>query len=94
MAPTCEEGVRHCSSGNENVHYCASVEDARAHAAERHCVAIDVTSPRWSGDLEPPFGDRVCVPCGIDVGYGLEHCPRCSRSFIREVRRGMIMLAD
>ena len=50
---------------------------AREHAARGACVALDVTSPRWPGDLDEPFGVYLCERCGIDAGPGLAACPRC-----------------
>jgi len=78
LAPTERDGVRHCSACDQLVHYCASVEEAREHAARGGCVALDVTSARWSGDLAEPFGVYVCDRCQIDFGPGLERCPRCA----------------
>jgi hypothetical protein len=78
LAPTAQEGVRHCGSCDQDVHYCASVEDARAHAARGACVALDVTSARWADDLAAPYEVFVCESCEIDVGPGLSRCPRCA----------------
>lgn len=78
LAPTDRDGVRHCGACDQPVYYCASVEEARAHAARGACVALDVTSPRWAGDLEAPFGVYVCERCGVDAGPGATACPRCA----------------
>jgi uncharacterized protein (TIGR02996 family) len=77
LAPTGRDAVRHCGACDQPVYYCASVEEAREHAARGACVALDVTSARWSGDLEEPFREIVCERCGIDAGPGLYACPRC-----------------
>jgi len=77
LAPTDRDGVRHCGACDQPVYYCASVEEARAHAARGACVALDVTSPRWAGDLAPPFGVHTCERCEVDAGPGLVDCPRC-----------------
>ncbi len=77
LAPTARDGVRHCGACDQPVYYCASVEEARDHAARGACVALDVTSARWDGDLEEPFHQFVCERCRIDAGPGLYACPRC-----------------
>jgi len=90
LAPTDRDGVRACNACHKHVHYAASIVDARQLAARGHCVALDVTSARWDGDLGEPFGERVCRQCGMDVGDGPSHCPRCAAP-IREVMMvGMI----
>lgn len=77
LEPTERDGVRHCGSCDQPVYYCASVEEARDHAARGACVALDVTSARWTDDLAKPFGEYVCERCEIDAGPGLYTCPRC-----------------
>ena len=77
LARTDREGVRHCGACKQAVYYCASIEEARSRAATGACVAVDLGSPRWEGDLEGPFGERVCKPCSFDVGYDLDAYPRC-----------------
>jgi uncharacterized protein (TIGR02996 family) len=83
LTPTERDGVRHCSSCQQHVYYCASVEDAREHAARGACVALDVTSARWTDDLEGPFQEIVCERCRIDVGPGFDRCPRCAGTLPR-----------
>jgi uncharacterized protein (TIGR02996 family) len=77
LTPTSNDGERFCGTCARTVYYCATIDEARARGANRDCVAIDVASPRWSGDLNEPFGERVCTACKIDVGVGLPNCPRC-----------------
>ncbi|HWO20094.1 MAG TPA: FHA domain-containing protein [Kofleriaceae bacterium] len=77
LAPTQLDGVRHCGACDQPVYYCASVEEAREHAARGACVALDVTSPRWEGDLAAPFHVYTCERCEIDAGPGRRTCPRC-----------------
>ncbi|HEU0031239.1 MAG TPA: TIGR02996 domain-containing protein [Kofleriaceae bacterium] len=79
LAATDDAAVRYCGACRQTVHYCASVEDARAHAAEGHCVALDITAPRWEHDLAQPFGVYRCDACDIDLGVGLDRCPRCTQ---------------
>lgn len=80
LAPTATEGVRYCGACRQEVHYCATIDEARALAASGQCVAIDIASPRWDGDLAEPFGERVCAACDLDVGTGLRDCPRCGHA--------------
>jgi uncharacterized protein (TIGR02996 family) len=77
LAPTERDAVRHCGACDQPVYYCASVEEAREHAARGACVALDITSARWRHDLAEPFGIYTCERCGIDAGPGLADCPRC-----------------
>jgi uncharacterized protein (TIGR02996 family) len=91
LAPTAREGVRHCNACKHEVFYCASVEEAREHAAGGRCVALDVTSARWTDDLAPPFGVHVCGACAIDVGPGLARCPHCGAPSGRATLRGRMV---
>jgi uncharacterized protein (TIGR02996 family) len=77
LTPTGRDGVRHCGACDQPVYYCASIEEAREHAARGACVALDVTSARWTHDLAEPFHVYTCERCRIDAGPGLFNCPRC-----------------
>ena len=77
LAPTSEDGVRHCGACNKQVYYCGTIDEARARAGNGECVALDLGSPRWTGDLDPPFKARMCGRCDIDVGEAMRYCPRC-----------------
>jgi uncharacterized protein (TIGR02996 family) len=57
MTPTGDDTVRHCQGCGENVHFCDNLADAREHANEGHCIAVDLGVLRREGDLNPP----VCV---------------------------------
>ena len=81
------EGERHCATCARTVFYCATVDEARTHAAHGRCVAIDVASPRWRGDLDAPFG-RTCATCNFDVGSGPAVCPRCGEPVEDEMIMG------
>ncbi|HEU4735222.1 MAG TPA: TIGR02996 domain-containing protein [Kofleriaceae bacterium] len=83
---TGRDGVRHCGACNKDVYYALSVGEARAHARRGRCVALDITSPRWPGDLAEPYGHRVCEDCETDIGraYPGDDCPTCGH-----VRRRM-----
>jgi uncharacterized protein (TIGR02996 family) len=77
LAVTAQDGVRFCGGCQKHVYYCATIDEARDHAGTGACVALDIGSPRWRGDLEPPFREHLCGRCDIDVGAGLRNCPRC-----------------
>jgi uncharacterized protein (TIGR02996 family) len=77
LTPTSADGERFCGSCQRTVYFCATIDEARSRGAKGECVAIDVASPRWKGDMDGPYGERVCSACAIDVGEGLESCPRC-----------------
>jgi uncharacterized protein (TIGR02996 family) len=83
MTATDRDGVRHCSTCERDVRYCTTAEEARGWAARGACVALDITAPRWNGDLDAPFNRRMCERCSIDVGHGLDECPRCGASVSR-----------
>jgi uncharacterized protein (TIGR02996 family) len=82
LAPTARSHVKHCDSCNKDVFYCIDVSEARQHASRGVCVAIDIASARWQGDLEPPFGSIACHRCGADLGLAacLDKCPSCGKS--------------
>jgi uncharacterized protein (TIGR02996 family) len=91
MTPTASEGVRHCSACDRDVMYCTTAEEARGWAAGGACVALDITAPRWAGDLDAPFRRHMCERCRIDVGHRLAECPRCGASIApRTLRLGRI----
>ena len=84
LAPTSVDGERFCTACSRTVYYTATIDDARDHAALGHCVAIDLASPRWNGDLAPPFKEYVCSECDFDVGEGIRYCPRCDKEIVVE----------
>ncbi|AWM35707.1 hypothetical protein GobsT_66070 [Gemmata obscuriglobus] len=54
MTPTGEPTVRYCAQCGETVHYCDTITEARKHADEGHCVAVDLGIVRRKDDLAPP----------------------------------------
>jgi uncharacterized protein (TIGR02996 family) len=52
LKPTDKDGVRYCEMCQKNVYFCKTVRDARNHAWEGHCVAVQLGLPRSEGDLE------------------------------------------
>lgn len=54
MVPTEDETVRHCAHCREDVHYCGTIKEARDHARQGHCIAVDLGVIRRDHDLEPP----------------------------------------
>lgn len=95
LQATERDGVRHCTGCQRDVYYALTVGEARAHAKDGHCVALDVTSARWRDDLSEPFGRRVCKGCDTDVGAAFfgDECPRCSYPIRPEVRVDEIDMA-
>jgi uncharacterized protein (TIGR02996 family) len=91
LAVTDREGVRHCGSCKQDVHYCGSVEEAREHAAQGRCVALDITCARWVADLEPPFAVNTCRRCEVDVGLR-NACPRCGSPTPRMMTAGRMVV--
>jgi uncharacterized protein (TIGR02996 family) len=53
MRPTLDRAVRHCDACRQDVHYCQTIDEARRHAADGHCVAVDLRVDRRPGDLMP-----------------------------------------
>jgi uncharacterized protein (TIGR02996 family) len=54
MTATADPAVRSCGACEQNVYYCATIGEAREHARQGHCVAVDAAIPRTEGDLAPP----------------------------------------
>jgi uncharacterized protein (TIGR02996 family) len=55
LTPTGDPLVRHCDACGKGVHYCGSIREARDHAWQGHCVAVDSLLTRSPGDLELPM---------------------------------------
>jgi hypothetical protein len=53
LEPTADPAVRHCSQCDQPVYYCLGVGEARNHAAQGRCVAVDMRVRRWRDDLRP-----------------------------------------
>jgi uncharacterized protein (TIGR02996 family) len=51
LTPTDDVTVRHCKACRQNVYYCDTIGEARDHARQGHCVAVDAALPRAEGDL-------------------------------------------
>lgn len=55
-----EDGtVRFCEGCQQQVHYCGTIGEARDHAEEGHCIAIDLGIVRRDRDLRPPASMMV-----------------------------------
>jgi hypothetical protein len=76
LEPTDNDGVRFCSACDKDVHYCVSVAEAKAHARNGACVALDLTASRWQNDLAPSW-EELCGSCGADIGARQTRCPTC-----------------
>jgi uncharacterized protein (TIGR02996 family) len=51
LRATDETAIRFCEGCEQNVHYCDTIMDARAHARQGHCVAVDLGVIRRKEDL-------------------------------------------
>ncbi len=54
LRTTDQPNVRSCVGCRKNVHYCASIEEARSRAENRECIALSLGVIRREGDLERP----------------------------------------
>ena len=55
MQATADDKVRHCETCRKNVYFCDTLADAREHAHDGHCIAVDLGIIRRDGDLRPPM---------------------------------------
>jgi uncharacterized protein (TIGR02996 family) len=53
LQPTDDRAVRFCDACKQNVHYCETITEARRHAWDGHCIAVDIGVIRRDGDLQP-----------------------------------------
>jgi uncharacterized protein (TIGR02996 family) len=91
LAPTAQPGVRMCGACKKPVYYCDSVADAREHAANARCVALDLSAARIDDDLGPPYGE-TCEGCGTVAGeIGSVKCASCGKALrVYTMRMGMV----
>lgn len=54
LTPTADATVRHCDGCRKDVHYCATIREARHHARAGHCIALDLGVIRHEGDVPRP----------------------------------------
>ena len=73
LTPTVDSRLRFCESCQHNVHYCDSIDEARSHARQGHCVAVDLRIHRKDGDIAP-FEDYLLGM--IDLGAEEEEFER------------------
>lgn len=92
LQPTGREKVRHCTACKSDVFYSTSIAEARRHAADGKCVALDLNTPRWEDDLAGPFGENTCRSCKLDVGPTVPTCPRCATRVRPEMLRGRMVM--
>jgi uncharacterized protein (TIGR02996 family) len=66
---TADSTVRLCTACRKEVFYCDSILEARRHAEQGRCVALDVAVPRHEGDLEDveEFADLLLGDFGGDL---------------------------
>ena len=66
LAPTPVAAVRFCDACRERVYFCGSIEEAREHARQGHCVAVDEGLPRSPDDLTEPSEEFLTLGMLID----------------------------
>lgn len=54
LGPTDQASVRHCQECQHQVYFCDNLADAREHAQEGHCIAVDLGIIRRDNDLQAP----------------------------------------
>lgn len=54
LRPTEQRTVRHCPECGKDVHYCGTIREARDHAREDHCIAVDLGILRREADVWLP----------------------------------------
>jgi hypothetical protein len=54
LRPSGDRALRRCDACRQDVHYCDTITEARRHAWEGHCIAVDLGVIRRDGDLWPP----------------------------------------
>jgi uncharacterized protein (TIGR02996 family) len=91
LAKTDRDDVRFCDACTKPVYFCSSVDEARDHAANGECVALDLRPVRRANDLAAPYGP-VCTGCKLVIGDpDADACPRCGRRTpSRQMPMGMI----
>jgi uncharacterized protein (TIGR02996 family) len=92
LEQTGNPNMRFCGACDKPVYYAASIDEARDHAANRECVALDLGAARSERDLEAPYGRR-CEDCGYVAGnYRASECARCGGSLAQPpMMVGMMM---
>jgi uncharacterized protein (TIGR02996 family) len=53
LVATADVKVRSCTECQQSVYYCTSMREARAHAFNQECVAVDLGLPLTPNDLRP-----------------------------------------
>lgn len=53
LQPAADHTVRFCHDCHQMVHYCDTITEARRHAWNGHCIAVDLGVIRRERDLEP-----------------------------------------
>jgi uncharacterized protein (TIGR02996 family) len=55
LSSTDNRAVRFCDTCQQNVHYCDTITEARRHAEDGQCIALDLGVIRRDRDLGPPM---------------------------------------
>jgi uncharacterized protein (TIGR02996 family) len=67
LATTADPTVRSCDTCQKTVHYCATLDEAKLHAWDGHCVAIQLGLTRKPGDLEHELASKAIAVGRIDA---------------------------
>jgi uncharacterized protein (TIGR02996 family) len=59
LQATNEPRVRHCEACDHQVYHCATIQEARDHAARGHCIAVDSRLTRRPRDLTQSAAPRM-----------------------------------
>jgi hypothetical protein len=63
LVETTDPNVRACRLCDEPVYYCTSIAEARTHAFQKQCVAVDIAVERRPNDLvRIQMRGRMVVP--------------------------------
>jgi uncharacterized protein (TIGR02996 family) len=55
LKPTGDNNVRDCNTCIKSVYFCDNIADAREHAQEGRCIAVDLGVIRREDDVDPPM---------------------------------------
>src|SRR5712691_639088 len=74
------DAVRFCETCRKNVYHCPTIDAARDHARDGHCVAVDSRLSREPGDLYEPSWRMDGMTMGVMIS--LPDRPRLSDRFM------------
>jgi uncharacterized protein (TIGR02996 family) len=69
LTATWNDAVRFCAVCQRDVYYCQTIPEALGHAAQGHCVAVNLSRRRRNGDLDS-VDDALSLEVDEDVVVG------------------------